>query len=199
MKIGFIGAGQVATTLSKHFLKAGHEVLLSNAHGPESIASLSGELGSKATIGTIDEAAAQDFVVLCVPWVKVPQALSQVRDWKGRVLVDATNSFDSVALMPAELNGKTSSEIVASHAPGATVLKAFNNVTMKWISDFSDDKPQSVLFIAGDEPNAKKKLQALIEDVGFASIDLGGLVEGGRLYELGAPLSGLHLSLLSRL
>jgi hypothetical protein len=35
--------------------------------------------------------------------------------------------------------------------------------------------------------------------VGFAAIDLGSLREGGALYDVGAPLSGLDLHLMRRL
>src|ERR1700722_17635119 len=60
MKIGFIGAGIVAQTISKHVIPFGHQVLLSNARGPDSLVSLIRELGPSATAGTPQEAAAQD-------------------------------------------------------------------------------------------------------------------------------------------
>lgn len=37
MKVGTIGAGTVGTTLSEHFAAAGHEVLITNSRGPESL------------------------------------------------------------------------------------------------------------------------------------------------------------------
>ncbi len=40
MRIGFIGAGVVAKTISKHALAVGHWVLLSNTRGPDSLAPL---------------------------------------------------------------------------------------------------------------------------------------------------------------
>ena len=51
MRIGFIGAGVVAQTISKHALAAGHQVLLSNTRGPDSLAPLVKELGSGAEAG----------------------------------------------------------------------------------------------------------------------------------------------------
>lgn len=91
MKIGFIGAGVVARTLAKHVLPFGHKVLLSNSRGPESLASLVTELGSGATAGMPQQAADQDIVVLATNWPRVQSALFSLPDWKGRVLVDATN------------------------------------------------------------------------------------------------------------
>src|SRR5580692_3622523 len=75
MNIGFIGAGIVAQTISKHVLPFGHQVLLSNTRGPDSLASLVNELGPGATAGTPQEAAAQDMLVLAVNWSSMQTAL----------------------------------------------------------------------------------------------------------------------------
>src|SRR5580658_1616781 len=138
MKIGFIGAGIVAQTISKHVLAVGHRVLLSNTRGPESLAPLVKELGPGAEAGTPQQATEQDIVVLAVRWSSVQAALFSVADWKGRILVDATNRIASYSpLTLGDISGRTSSEIVADLAPGARVVKAFNSVPMSWISDFS--------------------------------------------------------------
>src|SRR5258708_5629089 len=95
MKIGFLGAGAVAQTIAKHVLPHGHEVMFSNSRGPDSLASLVSQLGRGATAGTAQQAAAQDLVVLAVAWARVQSALSAISDWKGRILVDATNRIAS--------------------------------------------------------------------------------------------------------
>ena len=35
MKVGLIGAGRMATTIGRHLIGAGHEVVLSSSRGPE--------------------------------------------------------------------------------------------------------------------------------------------------------------------
>jgi predicted dinucleotide-binding enzyme len=200
MKIGFIGAGVVAQTIAKHALPAGHEVILSNSRGPDSLASLVDELGPGTSAGTAHEAAEQEIVVLAVKWPVVQKALFSVADWKGRLLVDATNriaGFSPFSL--GDISGRTSSEIVADLAPGARVVKAFNSVPMSWISDFSPSKPRTVLFISGDEGGAKKPVHDLIEEVGFTGVDLGSLAIGGRLQQLGGPLAGIRLTFVEKL
>ncbi|WP_158787433.1 NADPH-dependent F420 reductase [Granulicella sp. L46] len=138
MRIGFIGAGSVAQTISKHVLPLGHRVLLSNTMGPEFLTKLVQELGSGAEAGTPQQAAEKDIVVLAVMWPQVEAALAAVPDWKGRVLVDATNRIASMSPFSlGDISGRTSSEIIADHAPGAKIVKAFNSVPMAWISDFS--------------------------------------------------------------
>ncbi|MFE4173927.1 NADPH-dependent F420 reductase [Streptomyces sp. NPDC056909] len=195
MRIGFLGAGVVAQTIARHVLPLGHQVLFSNTKGPDSLAPLVGELGSGASAGTPQQAAEQDIVVLAVNWPNVQNALFSVPDWSGRLLVDATNrvaGYDPFTL--GDLSGRTSSEIVADLAPGARVVKAFNSVPMSWISDFSSAKPHTVLFVSGDDSEAKKPVTELIEQAGLVSVDLGSLAAGGRLQQLGGPLAGINLT-----
>src|ERR1700720_1109004 len=199
MKIGFIGASAVAQTISKHVLPYGHQVVLSNSRGPDSLVSLVKELGPGAEAGTPQDAAEQDLVVLAVNWSSVQAALFSIADWKGRILVDATNRLASYSpLTLGDISGRTSSEIVADLAPGARVVKAFNSIPMPWISDFSSSKPRTVLFISGDDADAKKPVHNLIEEIGFECVDLGSLAVGGRLQQLGGPLAGIRLTFLER-
>ena len=199
MKIGFLGAGVVAQTIAKHALPFGHEVVFSNSRGPESLASLVKELGPGASAGTVQEAAEQEIVVLAVNWPGVQKALFAVADWKGRLLVDATNRVAGYSpLSLGDISGRTSSEIVSDLAPGARVVKAFNSVPMAWISHFTPSKPRTVLFISGDDDEAKKPVHDLIEEVGFTCVDLGSLAVGGRLQQLGGPLAGIRLNFIER-
>jgi predicted dinucleotide-binding enzyme len=69
---------------------------------------------------------------------------------------------------------------------------------MSWISDFSPTKPRTVLFISGDDADAKKPVNDLIEEVGFCCVDLGSLAVGGRLQQLGGPLLGVRLTFSER-
>ena len=199
MKIGFIGAGVVTQTISKHVLPFGHRVLLSNTRGPDSLASVVKGLGTGAEAGTPQQAAEQDIVVLAVNWPSVQAALFSVTDWKGRILVDATNRVAGYnPLTLGDISGRTSTEIVADLAPGAKVVKVFNSVPMSWISNFSSSKPRTALFLSGDDNEAKKPLNDLIEQVGFSCVDLGPLAIGGRLQQLGGPLAGINLTFTER-
>lgn len=199
MKFGFIGAGMVAQTIARHLLPFGHEVLLSNSRGPDTLADVVGQLGQGASAGTPQQAAEQEVVVLSVEWARVPEALASVTDWAGRTLIDATNRIDRDNPRDlGDLSGPTSSEVVADRAAGAKVIKAFNSIPMKWIDDASPDKPRTVLFISGDDVDAKKMLSEVLEQLGFAAVDLGPLETGGRLQQVGGPLAGLNLTLVDR-
>ena len=54
MRIGFIGAGNVGKTIGRHFINAGHQVIISNSRGTESLQGLVDELGPSAKAGTVD-------------------------------------------------------------------------------------------------------------------------------------------------
>ena len=194
MKFGFIGAGNVAQTYAKYFVRHGHKVVLSNSRGPDSLVELTRSIGPNAKAGTVKEAAKQDIVIFTVRWEQAKQALAEVSNWSGRILVDATNRP-----LEEDTKGKIGSEIIASYAPGARLVKALNTLVVSWIQDYSDKKPKLVLFLSGDDADAKRKLAGALEETGFVPVDLGGLVEGEQLQEFGGPLSGLHLDLLKRL
>jgi len=199
MKFGFIGAGTVAQTIARHVLPFGHEVLLSNSRGPGTLVDIVGTPGPGASAGTPQQAANQDLVVLSGEWANVPKALASVADWSGRTLIDATNRINRCD--PRDLGnvaGQTSSEIVANHASGAKLLKAFNTVPMVWIADESPSKPKTVLFVSGDDANAKSALIEVLEEVGFAAVDVGSLAIGGSLQQVGGPLAALNLVLMDR-
>jgi 8-hydroxy-5-deazaflavin:NADPH oxidoreductase len=209
MRVGFIGAGNVTGTFGRHLINAGHTVVVSNSRSPESLADFVANLGPGATAGTKQQAAECDVVILAVHWVKVPEALKGI-DWRGRVLIDATNahmdakpdiSLAGVTRSRAALKskGRTSSEIVAELAVGARLVKSISNMPMAWIQDFSPNKPRTVIFTSGDDAEAKQLVIELINSTGLVAIDLGSLATGGVMHEVGAPLSGLDLHFVRRL
>ena len=207
MKVGFIGAGNVTATIGRHLMKAGRTIVVSNSRGPETLGKFVAELGAGAIAGTKQQAAKCDIVILATKWVNVPEALKGV-DWRGRILVDATNahknskpdlSLAGVARSRAALKDRTSSEMVAEMAPGARLVKSISNMPMEWIQDFSPNKPRTVIFTSGDDVDAKQRVIELINSTGLVAIDLGPLRTGGAMQELGAPLSGIEFHFVQRL
>jgi 8-hydroxy-5-deazaflavin:NADPH oxidoreductase len=139
----------------------------------------------------------------------VREALKGI-DWRGRILIDATNahmdpkpdiSLAGVTRSRAALTskGRTSSEIVAEMAVGARPVKSISNMPMVWIQDFSPNKPRTVIFTSGDDTEAKHLVIELINSTGLVAIDLGPLAVGGAMHEVGAPLSGVELHFVQRL
>ena len=186
--VGIIGAGRIGQAMAQIARRAGRPVVIANSRGPESLTSVVQELGEGVSAGTVKEAAAADIVVVAVMWPDVPQAVGGL-EWEGRIVIDPTNDFD-----PSDLNGRTSSEVVADLVAPARLVKAGNTLAAAVLgSDPHQAGGQRVIFLSGDEAQAKSEVVALFEDAGFFVVDLGGLREGGQIQQVGAPLAGHNL------
>jgi 8-hydroxy-5-deazaflavin:NADPH oxidoreductase len=186
--VGIIGAGRIGQAMAQTALRAGRQVVIANSHGPQSLTSVVQELGDGVSAGTVKDAAAAELVVLAVMWPNIPQAVEGLA-WEGRILIDPTNDFD-----PSDLNGRTSSEVVADLVAPARVVKAANTLAAALLgSDPHQAGGQRVIFLSGDDADAKSEAGGLFEDAGFFVIDLGGLREGGHMQQVRAPLAGHNL------
>jgi hypothetical protein len=186
--VGIVGAGRIGKAIAQIAGRAGLPVVISNSRGPASLVSVVEELGDGVTAGTVSEAAAADIVVVAVMWPDVAGAVEGL-EWNGRIVIDPTNDFD-----PSDLDGLTSSEVVARLVAPARVVKIANTLGAGLLaSDPHEADGQRVLFLSGDDADAKAPVRGLFEDAGFSVVDLGGLREGGRLQQFGGPLAGLNL------
>jgi len=190
--VGIISAPRLGKAMARTVLRAGRDIVIANSRGPESLTSVTAALGEGVSAGTVDQASAAGIVVIAVPWDKVPQALHG-RDWDGQIVIDSTNDFD-----PSDLNGRTSSEVVSELLGGARVVKAANTLGAAVLgSDPHEAGGQRVIFVSGDDDDAKSEVTGIFEAAGFFVIDLGGLHSGGELQQIGGPLSGVNLIRLS--
>jgi 8-hydroxy-5-deazaflavin:NADPH oxidoreductase len=187
-RIGIIGAGRLGQAMAHTAVRAGRSVVIANSRGPDSLTSVVSELGERVTAGTVNEAAAARIVVLAVPWDHVHSAVDGI-DWNGQIVIDATNDWAA-----EDLQGRTSSEIVADFVAPAPVVKAANTLGADVLaSDPHEAGGRRVIFFSGDHADAKKEVAALFEDAGFAAVDLGELATGGEMQQIHHPLAGLNL------
>jgi predicted dinucleotide-binding enzyme len=195
MNIGIIGAGGIGQAFASHAAKAGYEVHISNSRGPETLTDVVRRLGARARAVTRNEAAKADVVFLSVQWQQLHAALADLPPWNSRILIDATNPVIDPDFRLADLNGDTSSEVVASLAPGARVVKAVNTLPRALLAaNPQQSGGRRVLFISGNDAAAKSDVGGLLDKLGFATIDLGPLSSGGRMQQFpGGPLPTLNL------
>ena len=187
-RVGIIGAGLLGQAMARVAIRAGRSVVIANSRGPETLSSVVSALGEGASAGTVDEAAAAGVAVIAVPWDRVPTAVHGL-GWDGQVVIDATNDWAA-----DDLRGRTSSEIVADLVAGARLVKAANTLSAEDLeSDPREAGGQRVIFISGDDADAKAKVIALLQDAGFAAIDLGDLATGGAMQQIHNPLAGVNL------
>ena len=130
--------------------------------------------------------------MLCTPWQGTQEAVQSCGDLAGQVIIDATNPL-SPDFSTLEV-GLTSSgaEQVAGWAPGARVCKAMNQIGAPMM-----DRPQlagtPVMFVCGDDDQAKSVTAGLVGELGFETVDAGDLTLA-RLLEPYALL-WIHLAL----
>ena len=191
MRIGIVGAGMIGGTAARLFVRAGHEVAVSNSRGPETLRGLVDELGPGAHAMTVEDAARfGDVVLLAIPW-RTPEALPPAEAVRGRIVIDAMNPYREGGGIH-DLGDSTSSEETQKRLPGARIVKAFNTIWYEHLgtsgrTDLPLDERHAV-FVAGDDAEAKAVVSRLVEEAGFAPVDTGGLREGGRRQQPGTPL-----------
>src|SRR5919204_2698281 len=177
MRIGIIGAGRIGGNAARLLAAAGHEVKLSFARDPAKLEALASEIGERASTGSPAEAARfGEVVVLSVPWGTIDDALAQAGALEGRIVIDTTNQFGP-GPMPAE--NQTAAQFNSARMPGARYTKSFNTLTSGFQAAAAGrtGPERVVLFLCGDDAEAKRGVAGLIEDAGFTPVDVGGTAE----------------------
>ena len=183
--IGLIGAGHIGSQLARLAVKGGHQVVVSNSRGPESLAPLVAELGPRARAGTaIDAATAGDIVVVTIPLKNIRSV--PVEPLAGKTVIDTNNYYPQRDGHIRELDEErtTTAELLQAHLPKSRVVKAFNHIQAAALT--TDGQPagtpnRRALVIAGDDPEAKAVVSRLIDQFGFDVVDAGPLKEGWRI------------------
>jgi 8-hydroxy-5-deazaflavin:NADPH oxidoreductase len=186
MRIGIIGAGNIGHALAVRFAAAGHQVMLSNSRGPDTLVAAVASIQGDVRAGTVPEAARFGEVVA----VAIP--LRAIRDlppepFAGKLVIDANNYWPQRDGRIPELDTDqtTSTELLASLLPGATVVKAFNTIySRRLLDDSHPELPAAgrlAVPVAGDDADAKRTVIDLIDQIGFTGVDAGTLAESRRL------------------
>ncbi len=197
MRIGIIGSGRIGSTVARLAIAQGHEVVLSNSRGPETLGDLVAQLGPQASAATVSDAAASADVVLVAIPVRANRQLP-VEPFAGKIVMHADNYYSRRDGHIAELDSAqtTSSELLAAHLPTARVVKVFNTIEASQLGSHgqpagSDNR--RALPLAGDDAEAKKVVTELIDSFGFDAVDAGPLAEGRR-FEPNTPAYGPRLT-----
>ena len=183
--IGLIGAGHIGSQVARLALAHGHNVVLSNSRGPETLATLVAELGPGARASTpVEAATAGDLVVVTVPlknYRDVP-----VAPLAGKIVIDTNNYYPQRDGHIAELDNEstTTAELLQAHLPTSKVVKAFNHIYAAELTTHGQpagSKNRRALVIAGDDVAAKATVTQMLDEFGFDTVDAGPLKEGWRI------------------
>jgi predicted dinucleotide-binding enzyme len=191
--IGFIGSGRIGGTVARLSVAAGHTVVLSNSRGPETLKDLVAELGPMARAENVDDTAeAGDIVVVATPMAAIRHV--PVRPVVDKAVIDANNYYPERDGHIADLDSRQlcSSELLQRHLPGASVVKAFNNIFYQHLLNLgrpSGDPVRTYLPIAGDNNQALSAVADFLDNIGYGAVDYGPLAESWR-QQPGEPVYG---------
>jgi predicted dinucleotide-binding enzyme len=171
MRIGILGAGNMATALGAGWRAAGHEVLT----GGRTALAEAGRFGS--------------VVLLAVPAAAAVEVLPHVPP--GRVVIDCTNE-----VTPGFGVGHPYARIAAAR-PDLRVVKAFNlchDSVWRLPSRVFDGRPLAVPMCGPDD--AKDVVEQLVADLGCTPVDGGGpdraaLLEATAAFAIGLWFGGV--------
>jgi 8-hydroxy-5-deazaflavin:NADPH oxidoreductase len=191
LKIGIIGTGNVGGALARHWVAAGHEVVISSRN-PHQLVPLAEELGPRARAATPREAARfGDVVIVSVPYAATPQiGRDFAEELAGKVVLDTGNPIERRdGPMAREALARGTGRASAEFLAGTRVVRAFNCIPAASIKHEANRQPERIAIpLAGDDPEALAIAERLVRDAGFAPVIVGSL-DSAPLFDLGAPLA----------
>jgi len=188
--LGIIGSGNIGGAVARLAIDAGINVVLSNSRGPDTLRNLTARLGPRAQAATPAEAAAAgDWTVVAVPFHAVPHL--PVDALAGKIVIDTNNYYqfrDGVVddLLTGDL---TAGEIFQRSLPQSRTVKTFNTIYFEHLISLArpaGSHDRSALPMTGDDDQAKQSVAALLDRLGYDTVDAGTTSESWRIQE-GSP------------
>ncbi|MEV4921154.1 NAD(P)-binding domain-containing protein [Streptomyces tirandamycinicus] len=197
MKIGIIGAGNIGGNLTRRLTALGHDVSVANSRGPHTLTALAEETGATPADAK-DAARDAELVVVTVPLKRVPDLPTGLFEGAadGVVVIDTGNYYPRERdgrIAEIEDGGLTESRWTERHV-GHAVIKAFNGTYAQDILERprpAGDPERMALPVAGDDERSKRVVRALIDELGFDTVDAGGIDDSWR-QQPGTPVYGLR-------
>ena len=172
MRIGIVGAGRIGGNAGRLFARAGHEVMFSGSRDPAKLDEVAAAAGGGRTGSPREAVEFGEVVMLSVPWRAVDDVLAQTGSLDGKVVIDTTNQYGEGGWQHLP---KPAAELNAERMRGARLVKSFNTLTSAFQGEAAGRGV--AMFLAGEDADAKQLVAALIRDVGFTPVDVGGWSE----------------------
>ena len=182
--ISIIGTGKMGSAIAEVSARAGASIQIirrragagSSAERPD------------AEYGLVGDELTGDLVVLAVPYEAYPNILEHYRDrLSGKVVIDISNPIDFTTydelLVPSD--SSTAVELSKALPVGVTVVKAFNVNLGDTLSTGTNGTTRTTVLFAGDDPEAKIAVAALLEAAGLRAVDAGPLSRARELEAMG--------------
>lgn len=197
MKIGILNTGNIGSRLARAWAAADHQIVLAKDGEDRKIAPLLAELGDRAKLGTIKQAANfGEAILFSVYWPRVDAVIDAVGNaLEGKVVIETMNPLGVTAEFAhfhdyAFMRDNSTAEYLQKRLPGSRVVKAFSLLAAPvleagaWTA--SPLKPN--IFYVTDDQDAGHVARRLIEEAGFTPINAGPLKVARQLEQLGVLL-----------
>ncbi|GAB2539484.1 NADPH-dependent F420 reductase [Rhodanobacter koreensis] len=177
MSYAIVGFGAVGQALARMFARKSIEVAVASRHQPEALAPQASAIGPTIVPKTLKDALEADIVMLAVRYEQHREVAKARTSWAGKIVIDVTNTLD-------DLGGVPSSSVIARALPGAQLVKAFNHLPARVLAeDPAINGGRRVVFLSSDDESATATVAALVEQLGYAPVNLGKIAEGGQLVQ----------------
>jgi len=181
MSYAIIGSGKVGQALATAFARKGLEVAIASRRSAEALAPIATAIGPTISPKSLKDAVQADIVLLAVPFGTQKDIANAAESWQGKIVIDVTNAY---GVPPEELGNLPSSVVISQAFPGAKLVKAFNSLPAEVLSEDPNVKGgRRVVLLSSDDEGAATQVATLIEQLGFAPVQLGKLAEGGLLIQ----------------
>ena len=187
MTYAIIGFGKIGQALARAFARNGLDVSVATTRDPQSFAAEAAAIGPTIHPKTLAEAVKAEVIFLAVRFEAHPDVAKALPSWQGKTVIDAMNSQAPLE----QLDGLLSSAFVARAFAGSKLVKGFNHLGATTLAaDPVVEGRRRVVFLSSDEEDAIAPVAALAKQLGFASVKLGRLNEGGALVHARGPVWG---------
>jgi predicted dinucleotide-binding enzyme len=181
MSYAIIGAGKEAQALAKAFARKGVEIAIASRREAEALTPVAKAIGPTIIPKSLQDAVKADVIILAIPFGTQKEVAKAAESWQGKIVIDVTNAY---GVSPEELGNHPSSVVVSQAFPGAKLVKAFNHLTAEVLAEDPNVKGgRRVVFLSSDDEGAAAQVATLVEQLGFAPVQLGKLAEGGVLIQ----------------
>jgi predicted dinucleotide-binding enzyme len=124
-------------------------------------------------------------VILAVPYTSVAEIVKAAGDVSGKVLIDISNPITADYKALAIGHTTSAAEETQKLAPKAKVVKGFNTIFASLLPKQARTGKMLQTFLAGDDADAKKKVEEVAKALGLEAVDAGGLSNSRFLEPIG--------------
>ncbi len=183
--IAVIGTGSVGGALGERWGRNGHTIIYgSREPARPAVRELVARSDKLASATSPAEAARRaEIILFAVPWTAAEASARSLGNLQGKIVLDATNplTFDARGLVELTVP-HSGAEQLQVWLPGTIVVKAFNTLNYGVMRDPSVAGGPVSIPLATDDAGARKRVAALVSELGLEPFDAGPL-ENSRYLE----------------